>query len=108
MKSLISSVAYQSLSAIASELTADLQEDAKKAGWPDEIVSKLSVSITEDGIGVSYPEKLEKQIEDLEYGNSGTPPKPVLRLFDDKHSETIASAISEGLIDELFESDVFP
>jgi hypothetical protein len=108
MSSEIASIVSQQLSSRVEDLTAALQADAKSAKWPDEVIQALSIEVDENGVNVSYPEQLDKQIDDLEYGNSGIPPRPVLRLFADRHSDLFTEAVADGAFDYLFDSEVLP
>jgi hypothetical protein len=104
----LSSITTRHLNEVLDELIEDLQKDAVKAGWPEKLVKTISLSVDEKGLQAVYPEKTAKQIEDLEYGSSNTIPKPVFRLFVEKHSGVIAAAMAEGSIDYLFDSEILP
>jgi len=61
--------------------TAKLREHAATYGWPEHIVSKLSMGHDGENHHITYPEHLEDQIMTLEYGTQETPASPALRTF---------------------------
>jgi hypothetical protein len=58
-----------------------LNEDAKAAGWPENIVNSLTVDFNGDSLLVKYPDELASEIDDLEYGKPYGVPNPVIRSF---------------------------
>lgn len=60
---------------------AKLREHAEKAGWPKDIINKLSMTYDQKHHQIVYPEELESQIKDLEYGTLESSPMPALRTF---------------------------
>jgi hypothetical protein len=59
-----------------------------------------------DGTGeVEYPEEYAKEIEDLEYGTPGQPPKPFLRLFKE-HTKAYNEFYENTLTEIFFDSGV--
>lgn len=108
MKTEFANSAFKSLSKLEKSLTAQLRRDAVTAGWPRELARTLTVQVAKNEITVSYPETLSGAIEDLEYGDGSTSPKPVFRRFIDKHQTMVQDTLSEWSIDYLFENEVLP
>lgn len=100
--------AVKSLRGTDPKLTLAFQKDAYAAGWPKEIVSKLSIAIQDLKIVVKCPEKFAAEIEDLEYGSLTSPPKPVIRLFMQKHSNEITTKLSDWSVDTLISEGLIP
>jgi hypothetical protein len=61
--------------------TTKLREHTKAYGWPDHLVSSLSMYHDGENHTITYPKHLEEQILTLEYGTQDVPPSPALRTF---------------------------
>ena len=61
--------------------TDKLRAHASSYGWPEHIVSKLSMGHDGENHQITYPEHLEDQVMTLEYGTQETPASPALRTF---------------------------
>jgi hypothetical protein len=96
------------LKPLKAQLTKELRVDAKRAKWPANLVKTLSISIKSSMIYVQYPNDLAEQIEDLEYGNKGQTPKPVIRFFMDRHADTVSNALVEASLNLLESKGVIP
>lgn len=101
-------LAYTYAQSAAKELTVELRDLAVAAGWPTDVAGSLSVVLVNGSLNIDYPESMDSQIQDLEYGNASTPPKTVLRKFMYR-TENIASKILGGeVLDNLImEAEVF-
>lgn len=55
-------------------LGAHYRQEARKSGWPEELVRSLSVSYTPKGFTVRAPEHLHDKIYDHEYGTPAMSP----------------------------------
>lgn len=64
---------------IIQQFTPVLRNMALDAGWPDEIISSLSLTMEKGTVNISYPEKYADKIKELEFAS--VPPKSVLRTF---------------------------
>jgi len=91
----------------ARKLTPVLRNMASSAEWPGEIVIQLSVQSEGPNLVVAYPEDLEEQINELEYGSENTPARPAIRPFTYRYSKQLEAEISETVIDILGEMGVF-
>jgi hypothetical protein len=100
--------ASKSLKGVSPQLTKLLKEDARRAEWPNDIITKLKVAIEELNIVIYYPEKFATKVEDLEYGNQNDSPQSIFRLFITKHSDAISSSISDWSVDYLIGQDLIP
>ena len=61
--------------------TDKLRAHAASYGWPNHIVSNLSMGHDGENHQITYPEHLENDVLTLEYGTQSTPPSPALRTF---------------------------
>lgn len=94
------------LRSLAQELTLSLRKDAKAAKWPTNVANSLSVVIVDQKIQISYPTKMAKQIEDLEYGSNAGFANPVLRKFTTSNERLIDSTVVEAISDYVMSSEV--
>ena len=108
MATTFKNTAVKSLKSLQSSLTKELQSDAMSAGWPSTYSKALSVRINESNVYIDYPANLVQEIEDLEYGTESQPPKPILRMFIDRHSDDFQSIFAESSVNYLFDSGVLP
>lgn len=80
----------------AAALTADLQDSARKAGWPAAAANNLRVNAVGDDLTIEQGSEAEA----LEYGGLDTPPKPAVRkwLADEQDvARILLSKIEEKL-----------
>ena len=103
-------VAYSktALKGINSELTELLKLDAKNAGWPNNIVKQLKISVENLKVVVYYPEMYTQQIDDLEYGNGQDSPQPVFRRFIAKNMNFISKDLADSSLNYLVEQGLIP
>jgi len=95
------------LSEVNSTLTQELKNDALAAGWPANIIETLTVTTKNFSIVVNYDQMYDTQIGDLEYGTQNEAPKPVFRLFLDKHGNIISDKMADSYLKYLEETKVF-
>lgn len=99
------SIIDKNFSAVQNDLSQKLQKHASEAGWPQNIVNALYIDFMNGTGEVEYPKEYAKEIEDLEYGTPGQPPKPFLRLFK-KHTESYNEFFENTMMEILFDSGV--
>jgi hypothetical protein len=88
------------------ELLLSIMADA--SGWPDEVVAQLTVSYDEGILSLTYPDSIAQQIDDLEYGADGNPPRSLIRNFTRRAEELIQKALANNTLDLLLElNEVF-
>lgn len=88
---------------IVQRFTGVLRNMAYDAGWPDDVVSSLSL-IYEDGtVKIAYPERLTAQVNDLEFGKDGQPPNSVIRTFMLRHQNDASKEISFLVAEDIYE-----
>jgi hypothetical protein len=61
--------------------TEKLRNHVGSYGWPNHLVSQISMTHDGKGHAISYPEHLQDEILTLEYGTPDVPPSPALRTF---------------------------
>jgi hypothetical protein len=93
--------AIKNLRSVEKDLTKALKLDAKRAGWPANVVNTLNVRVLRNEIVVNYPETYSESVDDLEYGSLEASPKPVFRTFINKHIGKITSNLEDTLAKEL-------
>jgi hypothetical protein len=99
------SIIDKNFSAVQNDLNQKLQKYASDAGWPENIVNELYIDFINGTGEVEYPEEYAKQIEDLEYGTPGQPPKPFLRVFKE-HIKSYNEFYENTLTEIFFDSGV--
>lgn len=92
------------LSAIVDPLTLDLRKKAKDAGWPANLVNKLTVVSEKGAIFIDYPEEYKQKIEDLEFGTGKNLPNSVIRPFIYTASSEVAWALKQRVAEDIFEN----
>ena len=95
------------LSEINATLTQELRNDALAAGWPTNVVESLSITASGFSLVVNYSPDYETEIGDLEYGTQTSSPRPVFRLFLDKHANIISDNIADSYLKYLEDAEVF-
>lgn len=86
----------------SEEMTKVLRERAADAGWPEEVVNNLSITFDGSNIKFDFPQHLEEQVYDLEYGTLTQPPSAVMRGL----MYRIAGFMDEIIDDELLDTMV--
>ena len=99
------SIIDKNFSAVQNDLSQKLQKNASEAGWPQHIVNALYIDFMNGTGEVEYPKEYAKEIEDLEYGTPGQPPKPFLRLFKE-HTKSYNEFYENTLTEIFFDSGV--
>lgn len=79
--------------------TNRLKTFCRMNGWPENVVSQLSIRQEAGEYTVSYPQPLSAQVNFLEYGDQDTPPSAVLRNFLTNYIDTdaFATGVSRSL-----------
>lgn len=90
----------------AEEMTAALRDRAARFGWPQDVVSKMSVVYDGSSLNYSFPEDIEKKVWDLEYGKMPNPtPNSVLRGLEYRMHGFMDEIIDPNLLDTMIMSD---
>jgi len=92
---------------LSKKMTIKLRNAALNAAWPSMIVSNMSVVVKDSKLVIDYPEDLQEEINDLEFGTGPTPPASVIRPFLNRTDEYISEIFGTDLIDEFLSEDVF-
>lgn len=91
----------------AMKLTPELRNMAAQAEWPSNIISEISVKAEGENLYISFPDGLEEQINNLEYGTPNTAPNAVFRPFIARMHQHLEQEVSESIVDILVDMDVF-
>lgn len=78
-------------------LQADLINRATAAKWPAHITSQLILSLDDGELFVSYPESIKIEVDNLEYGNQGELPVPVLRPFAMASASAVENSVGSSI-----------
>lgn len=85
------------------QLESALAVAADAAGWPDNVIAQLSVSYDDGKLTLAYPDSIAKQINDLEYGANGEPPRALIRSFTYRSESAISKVLANNTLDLLLE-----
>lgn len=90
----------------AEEMTAALRERATRYGWPQDVVSNLSVVYDGSNLNYNFPKEIEQKVWDLEYGQMPNPtPNSVLRGLEYRMQGFMDEVIDKDLLDSMFTFD---
>ena len=78
------------------EIRPEFENMLRQSGWPQAVREKITLVVTEESIGVSWPPELNKQIDDLEYGTIGKTPTHFLRKVDEYIDSVVAREVSKA------------
>lgn len=87
-------------------LTEELQKSARASGWPLDVAAGLSVESANHDIEITYPGRLESQIQELEYGNGIMPPRAVLRPFIGRFSPKATEKMADTTLWMFMEGEL--
>lgn len=93
--------------ATAARLTSSLRDMAYRAEWPTDVIVQLVIKSEDSNLFIYYPEELEEQINNLEYGTPNQAPQSVFRPFIARFASELEQDVSEGIIDTLAFMGVF-
>ena len=82
-------------------LQANLRLTATAGGWPSAIAQALTVEYADGVISATYPQSMETEVHNLEYGAEGVPPRPVLRSFSYRCDSVLKQVLSNQIVDTL-------
>ena len=85
------------------QLESLLAVAADAAGWPDDVIAQLSISYDDGKLTLTYPESIAKQVDDLEYGANGNPPRSLIGNFTRRSEEAIRKVLANNTLDLLLE-----
>jgi hypothetical protein len=85
------------------QLESLLALSADAMGWPDNIISRLTITYDDGKLTLTYPEDIAKQVDDLEYGAEGNPPRALIRNFTRRAENAIQKSLANNTLDLLLE-----
>jgi hypothetical protein len=91
----------------STRLTPMLQQFALAAGWPSNVALNLSVDTRGSELHVSYPNELDDQVNNLEYGTPGSAPTSVIRPFVARMGNSMGNILEESVMDIMAEMRMF-
>ena len=89
--------------ALIPQLESMLAILADASGWPDDVIAQLTVSYDDGKLNLTYPEAISKQVDDLEYGAEGSPPRALIRNFTRRAEGAIQKSLANNTLDLLLE-----
>lgn len=84
-------------------LQSNLRKRAEDSGWPENIISSLSVDFDGERLLVKYPSSLSNEIDDLEYGKPYGLPNPVIRPFKYRSEDVIQEVLLKRTLDLILD-----
>ena len=91
----------------SEELQQIFRELALSAGWPEEIVGKVTVNMNKTGVNLSYDDAIDEQVFNLEYGKFGQPPKAAIRKLEQEALKKFKEAKTKEAFKILSDSGLF-
>lgn len=85
------------------QLESLLAISADDMGWPDSVISQLTISYDDGKLTLTYPEDIAKQVDDLEYGAEENPPRALIRNFTRRAENAIQKSLANNTLDLLLE-----
>ena len=86
----------KALVAAEKEIRPEFENMIRLSGWPAAVRDKITLVVTEESIGVSWPSELNKQIDDLEYGTIGKTPTHLMRRIDEYVDSVVGREVSKA------------
>jgi hypothetical protein len=87
---------------IVPPLEEYLRTIAYNSGWPANFIANLNISVDEDyTLSISYPDDMEDEIGDLEYGNLNALPNAVIRPFLLRAPDVINQILQDVILPQL-------
>lgn len=72
-------------------------------GWPDDVIAQLAVSYEDGKLNITHPESMSKQVDDLQYGAEGNPPRPLINNFIRRAESAIQKSLANNTLDLLLD-----
>lgn len=72
-------------------------------GWPDDVIAQLAVSYEDGKLNITHPESMSKQVDDLQYGAKGNPPRPLINNFIRRAESAIQKSLANNTLDLLLD-----
>lgn len=85
------------------QLESLLAISADAMGWPDDVIARLTISYDDGKLVLTYPDDIAKQVDDLEYGAEGNPPRALIRNFTRRAENAIQKSLANNTLDLLLE-----
>ena len=85
------------------QLESLLALSADAMGWPDNVIASLTIAYDDGKLTLTYPEDMAKQVDDLEYGAEGRPPRALIRNFTRRAENAIQKSLANNTLDLLLE-----
>jgi len=102
------STAVKDASEKASEqLTPMLQKFALAAGWPADVALSLSIKPQDGELHVSYPEELDDEVNNLEYGTPNSASSSVIRPFVARVGGHLGNILEDSVVAIMAEMRMF-
>lgn len=89
---------------IVQRFTGTLRDMAYDAGWPNDIVSSMSLTYEGGSVQISYPERYTQAVNDLEFGKEGQPPNSVIRTFMLRYQSKATEELSYLIADDIYKN----
>ena len=88
---------------LSARLTPVLKDLAVKAGWPENVIKSLSLTVDENyTVCVVHPGIPDEVIDALEYGDHG-PINSVIRVFMNRYKNAASDFLSQDFANKMFD-----
>jgi hypothetical protein len=96
--------AHQIADSLSPVFTQEFQSIAKASGWPTHLINAIQVVVHPDtSIALEYPNELQQEIEDLEYGPEFGVANTAIRAFMYRCEATLQSYLTLPIPDMIAE-----
>ena len=73
------------------------------SGWPAHVQTQITLEVTAEYINVTWPDSIDKEVTDLEYGTLGKPPSHVIKKIEEMIDNTIAQTLTDVTVNFIME-----
>lgn len=87
---------------LSDEFTPKINSMARESEWPIEAAYDMQFNYNEGNLDLQYSEEMSQNIDDLEYGDINSLPKPVIRPFTYRAQPRIEQVYRDHALDVLF------
>ena len=82
-------------------LNSRLEEVARSASWPEDVIKALSVDYDGDSVYVNVAPDYQTKVDDLEMGTRSTVPNAVISPFIARSSDIVNEVLLSKTVDEM-------
>jgi hypothetical protein len=95
-------IAEDAADILKDPLTLELRTIAHASGWPSRLISAMEINYEDGDLVINWPEELNEDIDNLEYGDINSLPNSAIRPFLLRAPSTITKVIERQSLGQLF------